>query len=62
MKIKYVHASEPDVEKIYDTEKSLKNNPMVHMSQEEWDKHELKSMEDNKAAGHVLSYEVLTEE
>lgn len=61
MKIKYIHASAPKLEKIYDTEKSLKNNPMIHISQNEWDKHELQSMENDKTTGKILHYEIMEE-
>ena len=41
MIIKYIHASEPETEKTYDTEKALKNNPFIHKTQEEFDEMEL---------------------
>ena len=62
MKIKYIHFSEPNKEKVYDTEKSLKNNPVISMNQEEWDKHELERMKKDKERGHILSYEIIEEE
>lgn len=62
MKIKYRHFIDPNTEKIYDTEKSLKQNPFIHMTQEEFDQHELKRMEEHKAEGHILEYEIIKEE
>ena len=62
MKIKYIHFSEPNITKIYDTKIALKKNPFYRMTQEEFDKLELANMERNKKKGHVLSYEVIEEE
>lgn len=62
MRIKYVHFSEPNKEKIYDTVKSLKNNPFIKKTQEEFDQFELEKMRKDKERGHILSYEVLEEE
>lgn len=58
MIIKYFHASEPDKEKTYDTEKSLKNNPFIHLSQEEFDQMEIEKMQTDE---YILSYEIITE-
>ena len=62
MKIKYIHFSEPNKTKIYDTKIALKKNPFYRMTQEEFDKLELSNMEENKQKGYVLSYEVINEE
>jgi len=59
MKIKYVHFSEPNEEKIYDTEDALRKNPFYKMTQEKFDELELKHMERDKEKGHILSYEIL---
>lgn len=59
MKIKYVHFSEPKKVKIYDTEIALKKNSFYRMSQEKFDELELKHMEECKANGRILSYEIL---
>ena len=67
MKIRYVHTSEPEVEKIHDTEKSLKGCiGLIHSlgsdrTQEEWDQHELKCFERDLKKGLVLSYSVIEE-
>lgn len=67
MKIRYVHSADPGVEKIHDTEKSLKGCiGLIHSlgsdrTQEEWDKHELSCFERDKAKGLVLSYSVIEE-
>lgn len=58
MKIEYIHFSEPKRVKVYDTEKSWRNN-RIKMTQEEWDKHELKKMEEDKDRGHIISYRVI---
>jgi hypothetical protein len=54
--IKYIHASEPETEKTYDTEKSLKNNPFIHMSQEEFDEMEVKRFERDE---NIIWFEVI---
>lgn len=59
MKIKYVHFSEPENEKIYDTEVALKRNPSIHKTQEEFDQFELRHMERDKSKGYILSYEII---
>jgi hypothetical protein len=56
MIIKYFHTSEPDVEKTYDTVKSLKNNPFFHVTQEEFDKMEIDKMKNDI---HIISYKVM---
>lgn len=67
MKIRYVHSADPGVEKIHDTEKSLKGCiGLIHAlsserTQEEWDQHELSCFERDKAKGLVLSYSVIEE-
>lgn len=64
MKIKYIHASDPSVEKIYDTEKVFNNlsNPHVHDTQEEFDAFELKHFATDKELGIIISYEIIKEE
>lgn len=59
MKIKYIHFSEPNKEKIYDTEVALRKNPFYRMTQEKFDELELKHMEEGKEKGHILSYEIV---
>lgn len=59
MKIKYIHFSDPETEKIYDTEVSLLRNPFIHKTQEEFDQFELENMERDKNKGYILSYEVI---
>lgn len=67
MKIRYVHIADPGVEKIHDTEKSLKGCiGLIHAlgsdrTQEEWDRHELKCFERDLQKGIVLSYSVIEE-
>ena len=56
MLIKYVHASEPEREKTYDTEKSLKNNPFIDKTQEEFDAMEIKKIEQDK---NIVWFEVV---
>jgi len=59
MKIKYIHFSEPNKVKEYDTEIALKNNSFLKKSQEDFDKLELEHMERDKQKGHILSYEIV---
>ena len=61
MKVLYVHKSDPNKEKLYDSVKSLKNNPFIDMSQEEWEKKELESFREEKENGNILSYEIKEE-
>lgn len=71
MKIKYVHATTPDVEMVHDTEASLANTNLYLIvcvpsymnkpSQEEYDKQILANFERDRKKGVVLSYEVLEE-
>lgn len=58
MIIKYIHASEPETEKTYDTEKSLKNNPFIHKTQKEFDEWELEKF---KRDEHIVWFEVAKE-
>ena len=58
MIVKYVHASEPRIEKFYNTEKALKNNPFIRMSQKEFDEMELKRFQENKAEGYIARFEI----
>ena len=68
MKIKYVHWSEPDREKIFDTEQAYRNSAGLRnllndtRTQEECDAWELKHLEEDKQKGYILSYEVMKEE
>lgn len=65
MKIKYVHCSEPETEKIFDTVKAYKNRvtfgseTIRKQTQEDFDKQALKKMEEDKQCGIVLSYETV---
>lgn len=59
MLIKYIHFSEPEREKIYDTEKALRNNPFINKSQEEFDVWTMERFAKDKDGGLILSYEIL---
>ena len=61
MEIKYVHVSNPTIEKIHDTERAFKNTPHVFRTQGEFDAFELQLFERDKESGIVLSYEILKE-
>lgn len=63
MKIKYIHASDPTTEKIYDTVKVFHNpnNPRVFKTQEEFDAFELKHFAKDKEQGTIISYEIIAE-
>lgn len=56
MIIKYIHTSEPEAEKTYDTEKALKNNPFIHKTQEEFDEMELEKI---KRDENIVWFEVV---
>lgn len=62
MKIKYTHISDPGKEKIYDTVKSLENNPFIEMTQEEWDRHELEKMRLDRERGKICHFEIIEDE
>ena len=68
MKIKYVHFSEPEKEKFFDTKNSYRSH--VNFSRmffpgaspktpEEWDAFELSKLKRNLEKGYILSYEVI---
>lgn len=72
MKIKYIHFSEPQKEKIYDTEKSYKNRLIIGMNneidmekfkqtQEDFDKQELEKMSRDKEKGHIIQFSIIEE-
>ena len=67
MKIKYKHVSDPNVEKVHDTEKSLEGCYGVLRlgggipSIDEWDQFTLDKFEEDKQRGIILSYEVVKE-
>lgn len=65
MKIKYVHSTAPMVEKVYETEKSLKGCAgILHAlgnwpTQKEWDEDELRRFERAKTEGTIRSYSIM---
>ena len=63
MKVRYVHSSEPEKVKIYDTDKSYDNNLFVTASKtrKQWVEEELGRFERDKQKGLVLEYEVMEE-
>ena len=68
MKIKYVHFSEPEKEKVFDTQNSYRDhlnfvrlffpgeNPKTP---KEWDAFELSKLERDLKRGHILSYQIV---
>ena len=56
MIIKYIHESEPNVEKTYDTVKALKNNPFIDMTQEKFDRMEINKMQHDE---NIISFEIV---
>lgn len=60
MKVKYVHFSEPDKEKVHDTEIVLKKNRFIKKTQIDFDEFTLRKLKEDKAKGYILSYEILT--
>ena len=61
MLIKYVHASEPETEKTYDTVKALKNNPFITLFQNEFDEMEMYRFEKDKKNGVITWFEIVKE-
>lgn len=59
MLIKYIHASEPTKEKVFDTVKALKNNPFIQQTQKEFDEFELKHFEEDKQRGIIIDYQII---
>ena len=59
MLIKYIHWSEPEMEKIHDTTLALKNNPFITKSQKEFDDFTLQKLAEDKERGIIISYEVV---
>lgn len=62
MKIIYVHASAPGIEKTYYTEKAFKNLPAIFKqgnSQDTFDAQELIRLERDAQRGLILSYNVV---
>lgn len=58
MKIAYIHASDPDTEKIYDTVKSLRNNPFIQKTQELFDADELLKFSSDM---NIIKYKIVRE-
>lgn len=58
MKIQYKHTSDPDKVKIFDTVKSLRNNPFITQSQEIYDARTLVQMESDM---NVLEFKVIAD-
>lgn len=56
MKIAYVHTSNPDIEKVYDTVKSLQNNPFIQKTQEMFDAEELIKFGSDM---HIIKYRII---
>lgn len=56
MKIAYVHTSNPDIEKVYDTVKSLQNNPFIQKTQEIFDAEELVKFGSDM---HIIKYRII---
>ena len=65
MIIKYIHSSEPGIEKFYDTEKAYKNTPFffgqLRVLLEDFEKAEIDRFERDKQNGVILSYEIVKE-
>ena len=65
MLVRYVHHSNPETEKICDTQKTFRGcsgflyGVGAKKTQEEWDKEELERFERDLKRGHILSYSVV---
>lgn len=58
MLIEYEHSSMPGKLKLYDTKLAKKNNPCIHMTQEEFDEHELRHL---KKVGHQKKKNIMAD-
>lgn len=60
MIVEYIHASNPDEIKTYDTEKALRKNPCIKMSQQQFDEFELRNFARDLKKGLVISYRIIS--
>lgn len=58
MIVNYVHIADPTTIRTYDTEKALRNNPFIDMSQQDFDEMELHRLLKDKKKGIILSYSI----
>lgn len=58
MIVNYVHIADPTTIRTYDTEKALRNNPFIDMSQKSFDEMELQRLLKDKEKGVILSYNI----
>lgn len=63
MKVRYVHSSNPEISKVYDTDKSYDNNlfATAPKTRKQWAEEELGRFERDKRKGLILEYEVMEE-
>ena len=64
MRIQYIHASEPETVKIYDTVKAYNNpnNPRVFDTQEAFDNFELGHFSRDRERGTIVAFKIIKEE
>ena len=68
MKIKYVHSSDPNTEKVMDSRKQQRTDEnagrifgIERKTPEEYDRYLLKKLEKEKAEGKIIPYEIVEE-
>jgi hypothetical protein len=65
MKIQYIHASDPETVKTYDTVRvynNPNNGPRVFATQEDFDNFELRHFAEDKERGTIVAFKILKEE
>lgn len=62
MRVKYVHASDPNKVKVYDIEKAYRKCPFLDLSNrptlDDWTRRELDHFASDKKKGIILTYEI----
>lgn len=68
MKIKYVHSSDPNTEKVMDSRKQQREDEIggrifgsERKTPEEYDRYLLEKLEKQKAEGRIIRYEIIEE-
>jgi hypothetical protein len=66
MKIKYVHSSDPNTEKVMDSREQQRADEsfrrifcLKHYTPEEYDRYLLEKLEKDKAKGRIIRYEIV---
>ena len=62
MIIEYIHASAPDEIRHHDTEKTLRNNSFIKMSQEQFDEFEFGRFAADAKSGLIISFKIISKQ